>query len=256
MHNRFLETALVEAEHARVLGSDREAREFYDRAITLAQENEYVNEEALAYELAGRFYLPRNQKHLVRYYLQDAHYAYQRWGAVAKVRDLEQKYPQFLAKAQADSLPTHISISTTTDSSQTASGVLDLNSVLKASQAISGEILLDKLLEKLMNIAIENAGAQKGFLILNNEGNWVVEAQGTVDSEEVNILQSIPIESVYSEKSIPILPITIINYVARTQEYLVLNDASYEGQFINDPYIIATESKSILCTPLLNQGLM
>ena len=105
-----------------------------------------------------------------------------------------------------------------------------------------------------MKIGIENAVAQKGFLILNHQGNWVIEAQGTVDSDQVTILQSIPIESVNPQTSIPILPTTIINYVARTQEYIVLNDAVHEGQFINDPYIIATESKSILCTPLLNQG--
>ncbi|NEN87747.1 MAG: GAF domain-containing protein [Okeania sp. SIO3H1] len=105
-----------------------------------------------------------------------------------------------------------------------------------------------------MKIAIENAGAQKGFLILNNEGNWLIEAQGKIDSDEVTISQSIPIEFVDPETSIPILPTTIINYVIHTQENIVLSDALQEGQFIDDPYIIATQSKSILCTPLINQG--
>ncbi len=105
-----------------------------------------------------------------------------------------------------------------------------------------------------MQIIIENAGAQTAFLILNHEGNWCIEAQGTVEQEKVTILESIPIESLDSESSTTILPTTIINYVARTQESLVLNNAIDEGQFINDPYIIASKSKSILCTPLLNQG--
>jgi predicted ATPase/GAF domain-containing protein len=245
---------LVEAERFRILGNDLEARDFYDRAITLAQEHSYLNEEALSYELAGRFYLSRNQKHIARYYLKDAHYTYLRWGAVAKVRHLEQQYPQFLSMAQANALPTRISISTTTGSEETISSNLDLTSITKASQVISGEIRLENLLQKLMKIVIENAGAQKGFLILNNEGNWVIEAQGLVDSDQFIILQSIPIDSVDPEKSIPVLPTTIINYVIRTQKNIVLNEAVHEGQFINDPYIVANQSKSILCTPLLNQG--
>ncbi len=244
---------LVEAEQARVLGKDKDAREYYDRAITLAHENEYLNEEALAYELASKFYLARNQNHIARHYLQDAHYTYQRWGAMAKVKDLEARYPQFLAKVSTDILHTSLNPSIT-DSSQTTSGVLDLNSVLKASQTISGEIIPEKLLEKLMKILIENAGAQKGFLILGKENNWVIEAQGTVDSDHVTTLQSLPVNSVDSASQTPLLSVAIINYVARTQENVVLNDAFRQGQFTRDPYIIATQPKSILCTPLLYKG--
>ena len=248
---------LVEAERARVLGNDREAREFYDRAITLAQENEYINEEALAYELAGRFYLSKNQKHLARYYLQDAHYAYRRWGAVAKVRDLEQQYPQFLAKTQAESLSSQISISTTTSSDETASEVLDLNSVLKASQTIASEIVLDKLLENLMRIAIENAGAQKGFLLLPAPGETetlVIEAKGTIDSETIKVLQSQAIDTPNPKTQLPLLSTAIVNYVARVRQSVVLNDSVSEEQFTHDPYIKAFQPKSVLCSPLLNQG--
>ncbi|NEP42171.1 MAG: GAF domain-containing protein, partial [Okeania sp. SIO2H7] len=131
---------------------------------------------------------------------------------------------------------------------------LDLTTVMKASQAISGEIQLENLLHNLMKITIENAGAQIGFLILYHQGNWVIEAQGKINSDEVTILQSIPIESTDPQTSLPILPTTIINYVIRTQENIALNDAANQGQFINDPYIIATKSKSILCTPLINQS--
>ncbi|MEC4813938.1 MAG: AAA family ATPase [Scytonema sp. PMC 1069.18] len=244
---------LVEAERARVLGKDKDAREYYDRAITLAQENEYLNEEALAYELAGKFYLVKGQKHVARHYLQDAHYAYQRWGAVAKVKDLEARYPQFLANASTDNLQTLLNPSTT-NSGTTTSDVLDFNSVLQASQAISIEIKPEKLLKKLINIVIENAGAQKGFLILNNQDNWLIEAIGTVDSDEVTTLQSIPIDTMYPESQIPLLSNAIVNYVVRTQENVVLNDATSEGLFTRDPYIIATQPKSVLCTPLLYKG--
>ncbi|MDF5733928.1 MAG: serine/threonine protein kinase, partial [Rhizonema sp. PD38] len=228
---------LVEAERARILRKDSDAREYYDRAIALAHENEYLNEEALAYELAGRFYLTRDQKHVARYYLQDAHYAYQRWGAVAKVKDLEARYPQFLAKTATDTLKTTLPHSTT-ESGQTTSDVLDLNSVFRASQTISGEIMLEKLLEKLMKIVIENAAAQKGFLILEKEGNWVIEGKGTVDSDDITILQSIPVESLDPNSQIPLLSPAIINYVARTHENVVLNDAVNEGQFTSDHYIV------------------
>ncbi|GAA6617479.1 AAA family ATPase [Scytonema sp. NUACC26] len=255
---------LVEAEYARVLGKDMDARDYYDRAITLAQENEYLNEEALAYELAGRFYLTKSQKHVARHYLQDAHYAYQRWGATAKVKDLEARYPQFLANASTDNLPTRITLSST-ESGKTTSDVLDFFSVMQASQALTSEIVLEKLLQKLMKILIENAGAQKGFLILHSQTNviepedsqeskWFIEALGTVDFEDVTILQSMPVESVDSKTQIPLLSAAIINYVARTQENVVLNDAANEGSFTRDRYIIATQPKSILCTPLLYQG--
>ncbi|NET64751.1 MAG: AAA family ATPase [Moorea sp. SIO1G6] len=244
---------LVEAERTRVLGRDSEARDYYDRAITLAHKNEYLNDEALAYELAGKFYLARNQNHVARHYLQDAHYTYQGWGAVAKVNDLEARYPQFLATVSTDSIKTSLNPSIT-DSGKTTSGVLDINSILKASQTISGEIIPDKLLEKLMKILIENAGAQQGFLILDKDGNWVIEAEGTVDSDQVTTLQSLPVDSVDAASQTPVLSVSIINYVARTQENLVLSDAANQGQFTRDPYIVATQPKSIICTPLLNQG--
>jgi predicted ATPase/GAF domain-containing protein/tRNA A-37 threonylcarbamoyl transferase component Bud32 len=242
---------LVEAERARVLGNYGDAREYYDQAITLAQENEYLNEEALAYELAGRFYLARNQNHFARYYLHEAHYAYRRWGAKAKVKDLEKRYPQFLALKSSG---TENTFSTTLTTASGSGEALDLTSVLKASQTIFGEIVLEKLLSKLMRIVIENAGAQKGFLILEKEGSWVIEAEGTVDSDQVTTLQSIPVDAVNPDRQIPFLSTAIINFVTRTQENVILNDASYEGQFTCDPYILVTQPKSILCTPLLHQG--
>jgi len=242
---------LVEAEWARVLGKDGEAREYYDQAIALAQENKNLNEEALAYELAARFYLERGQSRLARYYMRDAHYAYQRWGAAAKVKDLETRYPQLLPQESLASTR----ISTTTGASETKpSGVLDLASVLKASQTISGEIVLEALLSKLMKIVIENAGAERGLLILERQGwpheeelQWVIEAEGKINQPDVTILHSIPVEE-------GDLSSAIINYVARTRESVVLNDAVHEEAFSQDRYTMTRQPKSVLCMPLIHQG--
>jgi PAS domain S-box-containing protein len=238
---------LVEAERARVLGKDGEAREYYDRAIALADENEYLNDEALAYELAAQFYLTRNQKHVARHYLQDAHYAYQRWGAIAKVKELESRYPQFLAAASTSFLRASLT-SSTTNSGQTTSNVLDLNSVLKASQTISSEIVLEGLLEKLLKIMMENAGAQTGFLILEREGQLIIEAQGNVERDKVIVHQSTLAST--SQR----LPLSLINYVERTREDAVLEDAAHEGRFTTDPYVTQNQPKSILCTSIILQG--
>ncbi len=124
----------------------------------------------------------------------------------------------------------------------------------KASQAIAGEIVLDKLLTRLMKIVIENAGAQRGYLLLEKQGQWVIEAEGEVDKADVTtMLQSIPIaeQLLLAEQ---LLPRSIINYVARTKEDIVLNDATKEGPFARDPYIVAEQPKSVLCAPLINQG--
>ncbi|WP_293090330.1 AAA-like domain-containing protein [Okeania sp. SIO3B5] len=243
---------LIEAEKARVLGQNWQAQELYDRAIQGAKKYEFIHEEALAYERAAEFYFALDRQEIGQLYLRNAHHCYIRWGAKAKVKQLEKEYPQYLLGVTNQTKSK--GISTTISASGNDGEILDLTTVMKASQAISGEIKLENLLNNLMKITIENAGAQTGFLILYHQGNWLIEAQGKINSDEVTILQSIPIESTDTQTSLPILPTTVINYVIRTQKYIVLNDAANQGQFINDPYIIATKSKSILCTPLINQS--
>ncbi|MBD2694684.1 GAF domain-containing hybrid sensor histidine kinase/response regulator [Anabaena catenula] len=247
---------LVEAEIQRILNKNNQAIDLYDRAITLAKENEYINEEALANELAAKFYLAIGKEKIARVYMQDARYCYEIWGAKAKVKDLETRYPQLLQtlevsqKTRINKTPN--SLSSTSGSS--SGEALDLTTVIKANQALASEIVIDELLAKLMKTLIENAGAQKGFLILENQGTLLIEAQGTVNSddiqstERISVLQSLPIET-----SLELSP-AIINYVARTKESIILNDATHEGQFIVDPYIQKCQPKSILCLPLLNQG--
>ncbi|MEG4799790.1 ATP-binding sensor histidine kinase [Microcoleus sp. ARI1-B5] len=248
---------LVEAERYRVLGQKVEAMEMYDKAIALAKENQYINEEALAYELAAKFYMLWGKETIAQVYMQNAHYSYQVWGAIAKVEDLEEKYPQFLARISAKTTTqTKVNRKTTTPTTTSTNlgETLDLATVMKASQAISGEIVLSKLLERLMKIAIENAGAQKGFLILEKAGNWAIEAEGSVKGDEVSVLRSLPLNAKADSGEMPKLASAIVHYVIRTQENVLLNNATQEGQFTRDPYIAATQPKSILCTTLVHQG--
>ncbi|NEQ97072.1 MAG: AAA family ATPase [Cyanothece sp. SIO2G6] len=244
---------LVEAEKARALGNNWYASELYEKAVQGAKKYDFIHEEALACERMAEFYLALGREEIGKIYLKNSHHCYTRWGAKAKVKKLEEEYPYFFLGATGKSQSSNLITTLLTAGSKEALN-LDLTTILKASQAISGEIKLENLLRNLMKIVIENAGAQQGSLILNTNEHWVVEAQGTVNNDDVTILQSLPTTLVDTETSVSILPTTVINYVACTQENIVLNNAVDEGQFISDPYIVAHKIKSILCTPLLNQG--
>jgi len=247
---------LVEAEIARISDKHFETIELYDQAIEAAIKSELIQNEALANELAAKFWLEKGKAEFAQLYLKKAHYGYQQWGATRKVADLEAKYPQLLAQTRVTGIDTTATTTYATDSTQTlssttalgAESTLDLSTVMKASQAISGEINLDKLLTKLMTIVIENAGAQKGYLILETNDQLRIEAAGAVDEENVAVQQSQPIED--SDQ----LSEAIIRYVVRTQESLVLHNAAHDGNFIQDPYVSQQQPKSILCLPLINQG--
>ncbi len=238
---------LVEAEKHRVQNSYVDAMDFYDRAIATAEKHEYINEEALANELAAKFYLDWGKEKIAKTYFNESHYLYSLWGATAKVRDLETKYPHLLVKSSASTSIADILTTMTKTTSGTRSGeILDFATIMKASQAISSEIVLDKLLATLMKILIENAGAQFGYLILETKGKFFIEASGSIDEDDVTVLKSISINNY--------LPISVINYVARTRETVLKNDAVNHGNFTNDPYIKFHKTKSLLCTPLLDQG--
>ncbi|MGL4622421.1 MAG: AAA family ATPase [Chroococcidiopsis sp.] len=240
---------LVEAEKARVLGQFLEAEEFYERAIAGASENEFIQEEALAYELAAKHYLARGRLKIAQTYMKEAHYCYDRWGAKAKVKDLETRYPQFFSQSYQEASTSTPTTSETT--SNTSNIALNLAAVMKASEAISREIELEQLLRSLIQILIQNAGAQTGFLILENAGEWVIEATGQLnESDDENVYTT---QVLQSKPIINRLPESIINYVIRTQESVILNDATCEGNFIHEPYIQQHQTKSIFCLPLLNQ---
>ncbi len=244
---------LVEAEKHRVLGEHVAAMEAYDRAIALAKENEYIHDEAIAYELAAKFYLDWGKQTIAQTYLTAAYYSYARWGALAKVKDLEKRYSELLApiihqeKNQLTTSETISDFGRTNSTDSKISEALDLKTVIKASQTLASVIQLDKLLSTLMQVVMENAGADAAALILPKNENWVIEASTQRNTESI-VLQSLPVEQ--SQE----IPVTAINYVKRTLESLVINDATVETFLGADPYIIRQQPKSLLCTPIINQG--
>jgi predicted ATPase/signal transduction histidine kinase/CheY-like chemotaxis protein len=239
---------LIVAEKARILGNPIEAMKAYEAAIKGAKENEYLNEEALANELAGEFYLSLGMEKIAQTYLTDAYYGYAKWGAKAKVEDLEAQYPQFFQRQPAVSFSLSPNKPLTVYTTANTSAALDLAAVMKASQAISSEIMLDRLLEKLMNILLETAGAQKGYLILEEQGKLLLATEGMIEHSPKVWLPALNV----AERED--LPLGIINYVWRTQSNLVLNHATHEGNFTQDPYIINHQVKSLLCLPIRYQG--
>jgi predicted ATPase/class 3 adenylate cyclase len=235
---------LVQAEIARISGRVLEAIDLYDRAIELANQHEFIHIAALGNELAAKFWLTRDKPAFARVYLRKARYLYQLWGAKRKVEQIDQKYASLLVGVSQSAA--FKNSKTVSNSGHSSSAAFDLAALIKASQAISGEIVLDKLLAKFMQILIENAGARVGYLVLESQGKLFIEASCQVSDETVTVLQSLPIQQ--------FLPVTIINYVVRTQKSIVLNHAIEDRNFANDPYIQQQQSRSILCMPLIHQG--
>ncbi|MDJ0556295.1 MAG: AAA family ATPase [Microcoleaceae cyanobacterium MO_207.B10] len=246
---------LVEAEKYRILGQKTEAIEFYDRAIAGANKNEYLNEEALANELAAKFYLNWGKEKVAAGYMQEAYYCYTRWGAKAKVAHLEQKYPQLLEvilqRPQAASRflgtisPSIIKSITSTTNTQNSTFWLDFPAVMKAAQAISEEVELEKLLGTLMQVAITNGGAETGFLVIHQQAEWLV-----VTKANQNQTETLEIPFVECQE----LPQSLIYSVARNQQTAVFDNLSATPEFAGDRYIISHEPKSVLCTPITKQG--
>src|SRR6266478_3967487 len=214
--------ALVGAEIARIEGRALDAMDLYEQAIRSARENGFVHNEALANELAGRFYAARGFEKIAQAYVQDARYCYLRWGADGKVRQLDQLYP-FRREGEPVSGPTS-TIGAPVEN-------MDLATVIKVSQAVSGEIVLEKLIDTLMRTAIEHAGAERGLLILPRGDELRVEAEATTSGDTVIVG---PREASMAAAT---LPESIVHYVVRTQESVILDDASAENPFSADTYI-------------------
>ena len=241
---------LIAAETARVLGNSWQAMELYDKAIAGAKENKYLHEEALAHELAAKFYLSFDKEKIAKTYLIDAYYCYANWGAKAKIVNLETTYPYLLesiinqtkTKLTAGEVSTFVSKPSLTG----VSALLDLETITKASLAISSEIQIDKLLSTLMQVILENVAANKSALILQKEGNLILVAQ-CMNGHECDFPNTPLNKSQY-------LPLSIINYVVHTQKYLLISDATNAKDFAHDSYVIQHQPKSILCNPILNKG--
>ncbi len=243
---------LVEAELARLRGDVTGAMQNYDQAVDLARKNGFLHEEALANELAARFYLAQGKMRIARTFMTDALYTFDKWGAAAKVAQIETLYPDLVMRVAiaAPELSESASSHSSTHSGSTSTGRsgLDLIAVLKASQVISGEIRLAALLERMMAIVVENAGAQRGLLVLETDGKLYVEAESAPDAPAVDVLRHLPMRELDNAAQ------SVLNYVMRLQEPVVLADAAAEGSFSKDSYISTNKPRSILCLPLMHQG--
>lgn len=230
---------LIAAEIARLEGHDLEAQRLYEESIRLAHENSSLLHEALAHELAARFYTQRGFDRIAKPYLREARYCYLRWGADGKARQLDELHPS----AREERLP--VGPTGTTSASMEH---LDLAIVIKVLQAVSGETVFDKLIDTLMRTAIEHAGAGRAVLILPRGEEQRVEAEALTsdDGVSVNLLKK-PM----SEAG---LPETIVHYVTRTRESVILSDASAQTPFSADPYIGRKRARSLLCLPLLTRA--
>ena len=231
--------ALVGAEIARIEGRDLDAQRLYERAIRSAHANGFIHNEALAYEVAARFYAARGFDKFEEAYLREARSCYVRWGADGKVRQLDQLYPRLRDKAHAAGPTSTIGAPLE---------YLDLATVIKLSQAVSGEIVLERLIDTLMRTAIQHAGAERGLLILARGDEYQIVAEATTHSDTVRVGQ------LQSGVSLADMPESVIRYVVRTKESVLLDDAVSDKAFADDEYIHRHHARSILCLPLLKES--
>src|SRR5919106_840554 len=229
--------ALVGAEIARIENRVLDAEHLYEQAIRSAHANGFVHNEALANELAARFYAARGFDKIAYTYLREARYCYLQWGADGKVRQLDELHPGLTEDERA--ISPNVTIGTPIEH-------LDLGTVIKISQAVSGEMILDKLIETLMLTAIEHAGASRGLLILLRGDEQRIEAEAVTNAETVIVRRR--------EAASDALPRSIVNYVIRTEQSIILDDASRQNPFLPDPYIPQYHARSFLCLPLINQS--
>jgi PAS domain S-box-containing protein len=231
--------ALVAAEIARIEGHVVDAEGLYEKAIRSAHTNGFIHNEAIAYEVAAHFYAARDLDKFADTYLREARYCYLRWGADGKVRQLDQLYPH-LRKQEPDR--------GTTSTIVAPAELLDLATVMKVSQAVSGEMVLEKLVDRIMRAAIEHAGAERGLLILPRGDELQIEAEATTSGNDVTVHQR------DASVTPAVLPESVVRYVMRTREDVILDDAAAGNPFSADPYIVQHRARSVVCLPLVNQG--
>jgi PAS domain S-box-containing protein len=230
---------LVGAEIARVEGRELDAERLYEAAIQSAREKGLVQNEALASELAARFYARRGFEKIAKAYLLDAREGYRQWGAEGKVRHLEAQYP-YLTEDRRGSDPTSTALTPVED--------LDLSAVLKVSQAVQSETNLEKLITAIMRLALEHAGAQRGLLISSYGDVYRIDAEATSSNERVAV------DLRHTVIGVDDLPRSVLQYVLRTRERVLLQDASAESEFGRDEYLRRHHARSVLCIPLVKQA--
>jgi predicted ATPase/class 3 adenylate cyclase len=239
---------LLQAEKARIQGRFQKARSLYDQAIHAAAEQQFINEEALACELAARFNDEKKQTGLAEYYFKAAYNKYREWGAIAKMRFLEKFVPHYLTGLDKSSTASALNNTSTTVQNTGRGILLDVQSLIKAFTKLSKEVKLEDLLAVLMRIVSENAGARKGYLLLKEEDQLFMEARLNAQTDAIKVLEHIPVEEMND------LSTSIIQYVQRTKDNVVVHDAINDVRFNNDEYISSQQPKSILCIPIVNLG--
>jgi PAS domain S-box-containing protein len=225
---------LIEAEIARIERRDQDAMYLYEKAINSARGNRFIQNEAIAYEIAAAFYRQRGFEKIFRTYLIEASTCYAGWGAEGKVRQLERLFPWLVQEQQPEAV--------------TFAERLDAVSLAKAQQTISSEREMDKLIDKIIQIVVENAGAQRGFLLFEQGDGLRIMAKGGIDASEVKA--SLPIKM----DECSLVANGVVLFVTRTKECIVLDDAANQGDFIDDPHIRQEQTRSVLCAPLLYLG--
>lgn len=252
LHKKYI----LQAEKSRVFKQFHEAMDFYEKSIQSSKQYGHLNNESLANELFAKFWIGEGKTQIASLYMTEAYKVYMKWGAVGKLKQLDEKYSAYISKKRSikqDSsdatIYTKTNLQNFTHSSGSYSNELDLNSILKASQAIATEIEYNKLLKTLIKILIENAGAERVVLITQNEKDelWV-EAEGTIDTK---IVYSNPI--LLSDAS-DTLSESIVQYTIRSKSNLVLDNASIDLKFSSDTYVQTNKIRSVLCTPIVNKG--
>ncbi|WP_438348170.1 histidine kinase [Paenibacillus sp. FA6] len=220
---------LMKAEMAILKRNDRQVEDYYERAINAARAYGHIHDTGIIAERFAKYALHKEKFMLAKVYMNEACEAFQKWGALAKVADMEEKYPHLLHKIRESELER-----------------VDYLTVVKSAQVLSGEMEMDRLLHTLMHIMLQNAGAEYGALIFENDNGWMIEAYGTVEE--------IKIESIPLDESDELVPTDIIQYTARTMKELVLHDAANQDIFIRNAYVRNRTLRSVLCLPIMHQS--
>lgn len=232
---------LVEAERARVAGDQARAMDLYERAIEASVQRGWVRDEALANELCAEFHERAGRGKVARVYWADARAAYARWGATMKAAAIAREH---LGESESRAPPPPgeaLAVKAATDT-------LDMAAVVSALQALTGEVVLDRLLDRFMHVVARSAGAQRGLLLLDQGGRLFVEAALTVGPDEVRVGLKTPVEEQAD------LPLSVVRHVAETHEPVVLADAPSSPRFADDPHIAARRPRSIACLCLTQKG--
>ena len=228
-HHRY---ELMNAEYENLNNNFDKAVKSYTYAIRYARLNKYIQDEALIWERSGLFFKSQNQPEAAQFYFSNAYKAYAKWGAKAKLIQMKEEYAGFISSEDIG----------------LKSNNLDLDTILKTINLISGEMVLENILKGLMNLLTENAGADRAFLVTKEKDKKVIKASLDISNNEIQVLQDLPFDQFED------ISHSVVNYVMRTGETLVLEDAGAKLPYSNDEHILRNKIKSVVCLPLKHAG--